>query len=137
MKRIAVVIVLMATPAMAEVSSVGGGPPAPQTGGGQPYTNNPSNQPNTSRGYVLREKQCVFLGKVNEVDMWAGYCRPRDDAEPYLEQPVGVTYPTNSGLPPSQTSGGTVDGRVPLINSGQTLQNSNPSGFSNVTPEKK
>jgi hypothetical protein len=123
MKRIAVAMLLMSTPVMADVVSEGGA----VSGKSEPYTNNPSNQPQANTvgqpncnaiGQTLHGELVFPLGCPVAVTLPAGATQTvNPDGSVTVAFPTGGNLQNSnpSGLPPSQTSGGL------------------PSGYSNVT----
>jgi hypothetical protein len=141
MKKLAIAMLLMSTPVMADIVSVGGGPaspqqaagvPLPQTGGGAP-------QANTVGEPIINGNICYPIGRTDKGDLvYSMDCQNvplNNSANGGALSGSGESGFSNSklqnsnptGLPPSQTSG------APTGSSGNTP----PSGYSNVTPEKK
>jgi hypothetical protein len=148
MKRIAIAMLLMSSPVMAETITgpapdgasnqlppppqQAAGVPLPQTGDGapqEPDTNNPSNQSCSPIGQTLRGELVFPLGCPVAVEYTTGHLQnsnPTGGVTQVMnpDGSVSVTLPAGT-LPPSQTSG---------LPPSQT-NGAPPSGFSNVTPQ--
>src|SRR5882724_7509254 len=106
MKRIAVAVLLMSTPVMADVVSEGG----TVSGKSEPYTNNPSNQPQAN---MVGQPSCNPIGQTLHGELVFP-----------LGCPVAVT------LPAGVTQTVNPDGSVAVIYpTGGQLQSSNPAGL--------